>query len=213
MPRNGTRPHLQDQKRHDHKGLQAETSGYVSDRTDPAEAAPSGPIIRDASGRIIKGSGAINPGGRPKGLAARIRALTNDGEVLIQTLLEIVQTVGSRDRVRATEILLERGYGKTVQTTATIALEGDAASAALEALQSLTTGDLERLARSTTVQGIVLSSHATPEKFDPAITPGVSHLSTHPTNTDTPGVTSEKNSPTSVATGRTDGNSEPSDGT
>lgn len=60
-----------------------------------------------------------NPGGRPKGLASRIRELTNDGQDLIDVLLDAargtMQGIRPRDRIEATKTLLERGYGRPVE--------------------------------------------------------------------------------------------------
>jgi hypothetical protein len=56
-----------------------------------------------------------NPGGRPKGLAAYIRENSLDGRELADFLLEVVR--GSKqgfkggDRIKACEMLLNRGFG------------------------------------------------------------------------------------------------------
>jgi uncharacterized protein DUF5681 len=63
-----------------------------------------------------------NPGGRPKGIAAVVRALTSP-EKQVQRLLEIADDPKARpsDRIRATELLLAYGWGKP---PATVAPEG-----------------------------------------------------------------------------------------
>jgi hypothetical protein len=59
--------------------------------------------------------------GRPKGLAARIRALTGDGNALVNDLWRIykgeVKGFGARERMKALEILMDRGWGKAVAPT------------------------------------------------------------------------------------------------
>lgn len=57
-----------------------------------------------------------NPGGRPKGLAAKAREATNDGQLLIQFWLDVVAgkikgATGS-DKMRASALLAERGWGR-----------------------------------------------------------------------------------------------------
>lgn len=68
------------------------------------------------------GHGVVSPG-RPKGLASRIRELTNDGQDLIDILLEaatgLMDGIRPRDRIEATKMLLERGYGKPVEIVKT----------------------------------------------------------------------------------------------
>lgn len=66
-----------------------------------------------------------NPGGRPKGLAARIRELEKERGPVIDLVWRISEGLekgfGARERLRASEILLERGWGKTPE----IQLQGD----------------------------------------------------------------------------------------
>lgn len=68
--------------------------------------------VRDAAGRFRKGQTG-NAGGRPKGLAATVREAT-DLDHLLSMLLGIVSDPGCRaaDRIRASELLLDRGWGK-----------------------------------------------------------------------------------------------------
>lgn len=70
--------------------------------------------VRDARGRII--SGTPNPGGRPKALAGRVRDLV-DFDQAINTLVEIAwgklaPAARIADRIKAIELLMDRGYGK-----------------------------------------------------------------------------------------------------
>lgn len=61
-----------------------------------------------------------NPGGRPKGLAAKVREATKDGQVLIQFWMDVVSgkvkgaTAG--DKLRASGLLAERGWGRAVES-------------------------------------------------------------------------------------------------
>jgi hypothetical protein len=66
-----------------------------------------------------------NPGGRPKGsreLLTLVRESTRDGRTLINVLAQIAEgkpVLGRKptlaDRMRATELLLDRGWGKAIQ--------------------------------------------------------------------------------------------------
>ena len=58
-----------------------------------------------------------NPGGRPKGLARRVREIVgNDGEPIARYLLEVMQDdrQRTRDRLEAARLLADRGWGKPV---------------------------------------------------------------------------------------------------
>lgn len=64
-----------------------------------------------------------NPGGRPKGLGAAIRAkYGEDGTRLIRALHNIAfsrsKKVSRRDKLTAIEMLLDRGWGKATQVLA-----------------------------------------------------------------------------------------------
>lgn len=114
----------------------------------------SGAIRRDARGYFQPGTVA-NPGGRPKGLASRIREVTRNGELLIEIALEIAtgrKADGSavkpspshRDRSEAIKLLWDRGYGKALETTAMVHL----GPADLEEGAALTSDALTELARA-----------------------------------------------------------------
>ena len=59
-----------------------------------------------------------NPGGRPKGLARRVRELVGeDGELLLQFMIDMLGDDNARtaDRLDAARWLADRGFGKAVQ--------------------------------------------------------------------------------------------------
>lgn len=63
-----------------------------------------------------------NPGGRPKGLAERVRALTGEGEEIIRLMLSVLRGEplnGKRsrlqDRMEAARWLADRGWGRAPQ--------------------------------------------------------------------------------------------------
>jgi hypothetical protein len=72
------------------------------------------PQNRDGTGRWPKGVSG-NPGGRPKGLAKATRALVGeDGLALAQIWWDIArdETRRDRDRLEASRLLADRGWGK-----------------------------------------------------------------------------------------------------
>jgi hypothetical protein len=77
----------------------------------------SAPQNRDGSGRFRKGASG-NPGGRPKGqaeLSKSTRKLVGEeGEALVQLWWDIAKDPMRRDadRLRASELLADRGWGK-----------------------------------------------------------------------------------------------------
>ena len=59
-----------------------------------------------------------NPGGRPKGLARRVRELVGDsGELILEFMVEVLgdETARMADRLEAARWLADRGFGKAVQ--------------------------------------------------------------------------------------------------
>jgi hypothetical protein len=84
----------------------------------------SAPQNRDGSGHWRRGVSG-NPGGRPKGLAKATRELVGeDGMALAQLWWDIAQdeTRRDRDRLEASRLLADRGWGKAA---AYEPLEGD----------------------------------------------------------------------------------------
>ena len=82
--------------------------------------------------------------GPVKGIAQLVREATDGGRLLIDTLVAIATGPDSsdRDKVSASSILLDRGFGRAVETT--LSLSVDAGSS--EALSQLADAELERLA-------------------------------------------------------------------
>jgi hypothetical protein len=94
----------------------------------------------------MKGSTA-NPGGKPKGLASRVREATSDGETLVtffQGILGGTIKCNARDRIEAAKWLADRGWGRAVETS--VQVEADQATA--RAAVALTDDQLESLART-----------------------------------------------------------------
>jgi hypothetical protein len=73
-----------------------------------------------------------------------VRDATNGGQALIDALVEMAldSDAAYRDRTTAASILLDRGFGKAVETSLTLSV--DASSS--EALSALADAELERLA-------------------------------------------------------------------
>lgn len=82
-----------------------------------------------------------NPGGRPKGIAARAREY---GERALEVLASALADEDGRIRIAAAKELLDRGYGKSVQMTADLTkaldeFDDDALDAAISAVRSAIT--------------------------------------------------------------------------
>jgi len=75
-----------------------------------------------------------------------VRDATNGGQALIDALVEMAldSDAAYRDRCTATGMLLERGFGKAVETSLTLSV--DASSS--DALSALADAELERLAQT-----------------------------------------------------------------
>jgi hypothetical protein len=86
-----------------------------------------------------------------------VREATDGGRLLVETLVQIATGPDSsdRDKVSASSILLDRGFGKAVETT--LSLSVDASQS--EALSQLADAELERLAATlapSTVRPVVV---------------------------------------------------------
>jgi hypothetical protein len=84
--------------------------------------------------------------GPVKGIAQLVREATDNGRLIIDTLVAIATGPESsdRDRVSASSILLDRGFGRAVETSLTLSV--DAGSS--DALSQLADAELERLAQT-----------------------------------------------------------------
>ena len=84
--------------------------------------------------------------GPVKGIAQLVREATDGGRAIVEMLTGIALDDGAaaRDRISAGSILLDRGFGKAVETTLT--LQADASGS--EALSALADAELERLAQT-----------------------------------------------------------------
>ena len=84
--------------------------------------------------------------GPVKGIAQLVREATDGGRLLVETLVAIATGPDSsdRDKVSASSILLDRGFGKAVETT--LSLQVDASQS--DALSQLADAELERLAQT-----------------------------------------------------------------
>ena len=97
--------------------------------------------------------------GPVKGIAQLVREATDGGRLLVDTLVAIATGPDSsdRDKVSASSILLDRGFGRAVETT--LSLSVDASQS--EALSALADAELERLASTLaphTVRPVVVLS-------------------------------------------------------
>ena len=95
--------------------------------------------------------------GPVKGIAQLVREATDGGRLLVDTLVAIATGPDSsdRDKVSASSILLDRGFGRAVETT--LSLSVDASQS--EALSALADAELERLAATlapSTVRPVVV---------------------------------------------------------
>lgn len=79
-----------------------------------------------------------------KSIAQLVREATDGGRLLVETLVQIATGPDSsdRDKVSASSILLDRGFGRAVETT--LSLSVDAGQS--DALAALADAELERLA-------------------------------------------------------------------
>lgn len=111
------------------------------------EKAPSDSLFRMAAlsrpaWQAVSGQKATT--GPVKGIAQLVREATDGGRLIIDGLVDIATDPESsrRDRVSAYQVLLDRGFGRAVETSLTLSV--DAGSS--EALSQLADAELERLA-------------------------------------------------------------------
>lgn len=87
-----------------------------------------------------------NPGGRPKGLAARVRTATSEGADIVEFMVGVLRNgkASNKDRIEAAKWLADRGFGRAVETTVTVQGSGETSGA----LADLADAQLEHLART-----------------------------------------------------------------
>lgn len=95
------------------------------------------PENKDELGRFKPGFTG-NPGGRPKGIAAKAREL---GDKALDVLRDALADDDARTRIAAAKEILDRGYGKSVQMTADVTkaldeFDDDTLDAAITAVRS-----------------------------------------------------------------------------
>lgn len=105
-----------------------------------------------------------------KSIAQLVRDATDGGRLLIETLVAIATDPDSanRDKVSATQVLLDRGFGKAVETSLTLSVDAGQS----DALAQLADAELERLA-STLAPSAVRPVVVLPAQ---ALSPGVESL-------------------------------------
>lgn len=100
---------------------------------------------RRVVGRPFRPGQSGNPGGRPKGLASRIREATRDGEDLVAFALRVfnaeIPGVKIEHRLEALQWLSDRGWGKPVQSVELTGQEPLAPAVAVGIMNILTDPD------------------------------------------------------------------------
>jgi hypothetical protein len=86
-----------------------------------------------------------NPGGRPKGLAAKVREAVREGDLFLEVCLDVIDNAGPRERLEAIKLLWDRGYGRSIETT--VSIDGNGNEAA-ELASALSREQLEDVARA-----------------------------------------------------------------
>lgn len=105
------------------------------------------PILRDPRGKFLKGSGTLNPKGRPKGTSflSRLRMATNDSQSAIDLIVGYVDGTipcSAHDRLEAAKWIVDRTEGKALDRTVSLT-----ATQAEDALRDLTLDEIKTLAR------------------------------------------------------------------
>lgn len=112
---------------------------------NPDRPSEAGAVVERVDQGRFKPGRSANPGGRPKGLARRVRELTSDGEEIVDVMLRILrgEVKGTaRDRLEAGRWLADRGFGRSPETLINVS-----ASDTPDSLADLADDVLERVAR------------------------------------------------------------------
>jgi hypothetical protein len=113
-----------------------------------------GSTLGGITGRGFTPGQSGNPGGRPKGLARRVRELVGDnGEEIAAFMFELMTDVSARnaDRIEAAKWLGDRGFGRAIQ-----ALDLSVNQITLEDLfRGIATEDLEAMLEIYDRYGVV----------------------------------------------------------
>lgn len=124
----------------------------MSDAADPQKTASQAVVAEEPKKKwdprqnlrpFVKGQPSANPGGRPKGIRARVAALTNDGQTILKMFAEIAADPKAkpRDRIDAGKSLLDRLWGRAPETVVNIDADAESSAAtreiAAEALETL----------------------------------------------------------------------------
>ena len=111
---------------------------------DPQKPVATGPQ-RDAKGRLLPGQ-TLNRGGRPKGLAARVREAVGEGADIVEFFARVLrdERASTKDRIEAGKWLADRGWGRALETSVNVDATGTEAGALAAGMADAT---LEALAR------------------------------------------------------------------
>lgn len=146
----------------------------------PANAKP---VLRGPDGRLLPGSGAVNPGGRPKGIEQGLRELyaRAGGDDLIEGVIagEVTLPDGERQVVRDIRLRVEtarwvheRANGKALERSASVNVDIPGGEAALP-LDQLPEAILDGLLTAMSPKS--LPEGAIEGEFRPADLPGTDH--------------------------------------
>lgn len=127
-----------------------------------------------------KGEPSRNPKGRPKGLAEQIRARTFDLAAQITELIRLsTQARSEKTRLEAIGLLIDRAYGKAIETHLTAELGNEGKLALLE---GLSLDQLAQLARGSFPTSNQIVSSVVVEPLEPALHVPVLTEETQPTS-------------------------------